>query len=52
MTEPGSRKLATDLPGATTSGLRVPSPRLDQSGITSSSVVGVPRVSSAPTAIT
>jgi hypothetical protein len=36
MVEPGSRRLRIEAPGATRSGLRVPSPRLDQLWMVSS----------------
>src|SRR3954447_683935 len=50
--EPGSRRPTIDLPGATKSGFRTPSPLLDHVGTESSFLVAVPLVSAAPTAIT
>ncbi len=52
MREPGSRRLMTDVPGATRSGRRAASPRLDQAATTSSSPETVPRESPPATAIT
>ena len=52
MKDPGTRSDWTDAPGATRSGLRVPSPRVEKSGMTSSFRPIVPLASSAPTAIT
>ena len=50
--DPGSRSPTTDFPGATKSGLRTPSPLLDQVGTESSVFDAVPFGSEAPTAIT
>ena len=50
--EPGTRVETMATPGATTSGLRVTEPRLENSAMPSSASVAVPPESSAPTAIT
>src|SRR3954469_7511200 len=50
--DPEVRRLTTDLPGATTSGLRVPSPVFDHPSTLSSSVAAVPLFSMPPTAMT
>jgi hypothetical protein len=51
MYEPGARRLMTDRPGATKSTVR-DVPWLEKSGTRSLPAEGLPRVSSAPTAMT
>src|SRR5215218_8984242 len=51
-TDPGARSPMTEAPGATRSGLRLPSPVLDHDGTTSSMTSYVPRLSEPPTAMT
>jgi hypothetical protein len=52
MNEPGTRSPCTEVPGATRSGLRTPSPRVEKAGMVSSEWVFVPLESLAPTART
>ena len=49
--DPGLRRLTTFSPGATRSGLRVPSPSFENEEMASSAVVAVPLALSLPTAI-